>query len=143
MEVTVEAGGTSENSTPPTEENFEAEMEATEVEDSKIEAKMEAKIEVINELDLEDENEEVIHVVVEDFCAEAAPVASEAAKEVENVASIEVIEEQHIEVSLLKIFLSFFFIGVFSNFLLNVRIKSPLFVSHSCNFFDFPFIKHF
>ena len=113
MEVTVEAGGTSENSTPPTEENFEAEMEATEVEDSKIEAKIEAKIEVINELDLEDENEEVIHVVVEDFCAEAAPVASEAAKEVENVASIEVIEEQHIEVSLLKIFLSFFFLSAF------------------------------
>ena len=100
-EATVEAG-TSENSTPPTEENFEA----TEVEDS--------KIEVINELELEDENEEVIHVVVEDFSAEAATQASEAieaateaseaveaAKEVENVASIEVIEEQHIEVSLL------------------------------------------
>ena len=116
MEVTVEAGGTSENSTPPTEENFEAEMEATEVEDSKIEAKMEAKIEVINELDLEDESEEVIHVVVEDFSAEAPMKASEAveaAKEVENVASIEVIEEQHIEVSLLKIFLSFFLSAFF------------------------------
>ena len=45
-------------------------------------------------LELEDENEEVILVVVEDFSAEAAPVASEAveaAKEVENVTSIEVI----------------------------------------------------
>ena len=46
-------------------------------------------------LELEND-EEVIHVVVEDFSAEAI----EAAKEVENVASIDVIEEQHIEVSL-------------------------------------------
>ena len=65
-------------------------------------------------MELEDENEEVIHVVVEDFSAEAATQASEAieaateaseaveaAKEVENVASIEVIEEQHIEVNFL------------------------------------------
>ena len=52
-------------------------------------------------LELEND-EEVIHVVVEDFSAEAieAVEAVEAAKEVENVASIDVIEEQHIEVSL-------------------------------------------
>ena len=52
-------------------------------------------------LELEND-EEVIHVVVEDFSAEAieAVEAVEAAKEVENVTSIDVIEEQHIEVSL-------------------------------------------
>ena len=87
----VEAG-TSENSSPPNE-TFEAELEA---EEDKIEAIKEVESEL---LELEND-EEVIHVVVEDFSAEAAIEAVEAAKEVENVASIDVIEEQHIEVSL-------------------------------------------
>ena len=89
----VEAG-TSENSSPPNE-TFEAELEA---EEDKIEAIKEVESEL---LELEND-EEVIHVVVEDFSAEAieAVEAVEAAKEVENVASIDVIEEQHIEVSL-------------------------------------------
>ena len=86
--------GTSENSSPPNE-TFEAELEA---EEDKIEAIKEVESEL---LELEND-EEVIHVVVEDFSAEAveAVEAVEAAKEVENVASIDVIEEQHIEVSL-------------------------------------------
>ena len=83
--------GTSENSSPPNE-TFEAELEA---EEDKIEAIKEVESEL---LELEND-EEVIHVVVEDFSAEAIE-AVEAAKEVENVASIDVIEEQHIEVSL-------------------------------------------
>ena len=83
--------GTSENSSPPNE-TFEAELEA----EDKIE------IEAIKEVEIDEleNDEEVIHVVVEDFSAEAAIEAVEAAKEVENVASIDVIEEQHIEVSL-------------------------------------------
>ena len=88
--------GTSENSSPPNE-TFEAELEA---EEDKIEAIKEVESEL---LELEND-EEVIHVVVEDFSAEAAIEAVEAAKEVENVASIDVIEEQHIEVSLFTFF---------------------------------------